>query len=81
MFPYISIYVEYVYIIYLEAAGRQVFWAMAADVKLLEDYGIDVNAPLEHKAAGLICWEKIWKHDILTQHQQRHVYVINTYLL
>jgi hypothetical protein len=25
---------------------------MAADVKLLEDYGIDVKAPLDHKERG-----------------------------
>lgn len=28
---------------------QQVFWAMAADEKLLQDYGIDVNNPMEHK--------------------------------
>lgn len=36
-------------LIVASATGGKVFWAMAADVKLLEDYGIDVNAPLEHK--------------------------------
>jgi len=36
-------------LIVASATGGKVFWAMAADEKLLRDYGIDVNNPTEHK--------------------------------
>jgi len=36
------------------ATGGKVFWAMAADPKLLQDYGIDVDDPVHHKVLGLV---------------------------